>query len=89
MTASAEDREPARPRRGAAFWAVMGVGLAVGLANVAKPVHIDDTLYLAIARHIVAHPLDPYGGTINWQQIPEPAYNVSISPPQHRQPCAS
>jgi len=34
----------APPRRGAAVWAVLGAGLAVGLANVAKPVHIDDTL---------------------------------------------
>src|SRR3954454_21612828 len=70
-----------RPRRGVAFWAVLGVGLAVGLAAVAKPVHIDDTLYLAIARRIVTHPLDPYGGTINWQQVAEPPYHVSISPP--------
>ena len=69
------------PRRGAAFWAVLGVGLAVGLANVAKPVHIDDTLYLTIARWIAGHPLDPYGGTLTWQQVPEPTYAVSISPP--------
>jgi hypothetical protein len=71
----------ARPRRGAGFWIVLGVGLAIGLLNVAKPVHVDDTLYLTIARQIVSHPLDPYGGTINWQQVPEPTYRVSISPP--------
>src|SRR4051794_11546585 len=71
----------AGPRRGLAFWAVLGAGFAVGLADVAKPVHVDDTLYLTIARWIVSHPLDPYGGTINWQQVPEPTYNVSISPP--------
>jgi 4-amino-4-deoxy-L-arabinose transferase-like glycosyltransferase len=53
----------------------------VALANVTKPVHIDDTLYLSIARWIVGHPLDPYGGPINWQQFPQPAYEVSISPP--------
>lgn len=71
----------ARPRREVALWIVLGVGVAIGLGNVAKPVHIDDTLYLTIARRIVAHPLDPYGGTINWQQVPEPTYKVSISPP--------
>jgi hypothetical protein len=59
----------------------MGTGLAVALANVTKPVHVDDTLYLSIARWIVGHPLDPYGGLINWQQFPQPAYDVSISPP--------
>src|SRR4051812_32851774 len=69
------------PRRGAAFWAVLGVALAVGLGNLGKAVHIDDMLYLSIARWIVGHPLDPYGGTITWQQVPEPAYRVSISPP--------
>src|SRR3954469_14379104 len=69
------------PRRGAALWIVLGLGLAVGLANVAKPAHIDDMLYLTIARHIASHPLDPFGGTITWQQIPEPTYDFSISPP--------
>jgi 4-amino-4-deoxy-L-arabinose transferase-like glycosyltransferase len=69
------------PHRGAAFWLTFAVALGVGLANVAKPVHIDDMLYLTIARWIASHPFDPYGGTITWQQIPEPTYNVSISPP--------
>jgi hypothetical protein len=68
-------------RRGAAFWLTLAAALVIGLVNVAKPVHIDDMLYLTIARWISAHPLDPYGGTITWQQIPEPTYNVSISPP--------
>jgi hypothetical protein len=76
-----DDAPSQRPRRGAAFWAVLGIALAVGLGNVGKPVHIDDNLYLSIARWIVGHPLDPYGGTITWQQVPEPAYKVSISPP--------
>lgn len=63
------------------LWAALGFGLFVGLANVGKPVHVDDTLYLEVARRIVTHPLDPYGGILNWQQIPERTYNVSISPP--------
>ncbi len=75
------EHQGARPRRGAAFWTILGVGLAVGLADVAKPVHIDDTLYLTIARWITGHPLDPYGGTLNWQQFPQRTYSVSISPP--------
>ena len=70
-----------RPCRGLAFWTALGVGLVVGLADVSKPVHIDDTLYLTIARWIVGHPLDPFGGTLNWQQFPERTYKVSISPP--------
>ncbi len=63
------------------LWAALCFGLLIGLVNVAKPVHVDDALYLNIARRIVTHPLDPFGGILNWQQIPEPTYNVSISPP--------
>ena len=63
------------------LWAALTFGLVIGLVNVAKPVHVDDALYLNIARRIVTHPLDPFGGILNWQQIPEPTYNVSISPP--------
>ena len=80
MEPLAEDRE-ARPRRRPVLLTVLGVGLVVGVADVAKPVHIDDTLYLTIARWIVGYPLDPYGGTLNWQQFPERTYKVSISPP--------
>ncbi len=71
----------AAPAPPAPLWTILGVGLVVGLAGVAKPVHIDDTLYLTIARWIAGHPLDPYGGTLNWQQFPERTYKVSISPP--------
>ncbi len=70
-----------KPSADPKLWAALGFGLLVGLADVAKPVHIDDTLYVEIARRIVAHPLDPYGGVLNWQQVPERTYNVSISPP--------
>jgi hypothetical protein len=57
------------------------LALGIGLANAFKPVHIDDTLYLRIAERIVTHPADPYGGVINWQHTPTPAYQISISPP--------
>lgn len=63
--------------------AVIGMllGATVGLINLPKPIHIDDALYLAIARRIASYPLDPYGGVMNWQQVPEPTYRFSISPP--------
>lgn len=68
---------PAR-RRALVLAAVVGV---VGLLNAFKPVHIDDALYLAIAKQIRSHPFDPYGFEINWQHTAQPAYAVSISPP--------
>lgn len=55
--------------------------LAVGAANATKAVHIDDALYLAVAKQILKNPLDPYGALYNWQDTPELLYKVSISPP--------
>jgi len=57
-----------------------GLAIIVTLANAIKPVLIDDTAYLAYARHIAAHPLDPYGFTIYWYSAPEPAMEV-LAPP--------
>ncbi len=56
------------------------LALIVTLANIAKPVVVDDTAYLAFARHIAAHPLDPYGFEIFWYTFPEPAFQVLCPP---------
>jgi 4-amino-4-deoxy-L-arabinose transferase-like glycosyltransferase len=69
---------PASGRRRLLLVAAVAI---VGLLNAFKPVHIDDALYLAIAKRIQTHPFDPYGFEINWQHIAQPAYSVSISPP--------
>jgi hypothetical protein len=50
------------------------------LANVFKPLVIDDAAYYAYAAHIAEHPLDPYGFTIFWYQQPQPAFEV-LAPP--------
>jgi hypothetical protein len=52
----------------------------VVIANAAKPVIIDDTAYLAFARHIAQHPFDPYGFTLFWYAKPEPAFEI-LAPP--------
>jgi hypothetical protein len=57
-----------------------GLAIIVTLANSIKPVLIDDTAYLAYARHIADNPLDPYGFTIFWYTVPEPAMEV-LAPP--------
>jgi hypothetical protein len=57
-----------------------GLAIIVTLANSIKPVLIDDTAYLAYARHIAENPLDPYGFTIFWYTVPEPAMEV-LAPP--------
>ena len=52
----------------------------VTLANVAKPVVVDDAAYLMYARHIAAHPLDPYGFSMFWYSAPSPAMAVLCPP---------
>jgi hypothetical protein len=38
--------------------------IAVAATNVTKPIHIDDPIFLGIARHIRAEPLHPMAGTL-------------------------
>lgn len=71
----------AEQRTGYGFLILCLAAVSTGLLNSLKPVHIDDALYLSIAEHILQKPWDPYGGIINWQHVPQPAYQVSISPP--------
>ncbi|QJX00729.1 glycosyltransferase family protein [Frigoriglobus tundricola] len=52
----------------------------VTLANAVKPVTVDDTAYIIYARHIAAHPTDPYGFPIFWWFAPEPAMGVLCPP---------
>jgi hypothetical protein len=56
------------------------LAIIVTLANAIKPVVVDDTAYLAYARHIAEHPLDPYGFEIFWYTVPDPAMEV-LAPP--------
>jgi hypothetical protein len=58
----------------------LALAAIVTLLNAIKPVLIDDTAYLAFARHIAQHPLDPYGFDIFWYNEPDPAMTV-LAPP--------
>jgi hypothetical protein len=55
--------------------------LALTAANAAKPLVIDDPLYVTFAHHILAHPGDPYGFEAYWDERPEPAMSVAWVPP--------
>jgi hypothetical protein len=46
-----------------------------------KAFHMDDPLFLWAAQHIAAHPLDPYGFTVNWYGMPMPMAEVTMNPP--------
>ena len=46
---------------GLSFWNVVAAAVVLTGLNAAKPVHIDDPVYLTYAAEFAAHPLDPYG----------------------------
>jgi hypothetical protein len=46
-----------------------------------KPFNIDDPLFLWAARHIVSHPLDPYGFDVNWYGSQMHMWEVTKNPP--------
>jgi len=54
--------------------------LLLTLLNAPKPVHIDDTAYCFFAAQAAAHPLDPLGFKILWDQKPQPAVEVPAPP---------
>ena len=48
---------------------------------VAKPIHLDDPVYIWVGRHILSHPLDPYGFMIHWSRTAQPVYEAMQNPP--------
>ncbi len=50
------------------------------VVNLGKPVLVDDTAYLAFARHIATQPLHPYDFEMLWNEQPQPAMTI-LAPP--------
>ncbi len=71
----------ARPTRRRDLSVVTGVTLLLLVPFAAKPLHIDDPLFVWSARQIVAHPLDPYGFAANWAGTSQPFSVVTQNPP--------
>jgi 4-amino-4-deoxy-L-arabinose transferase-like glycosyltransferase len=46
-----------------------------------KPLHIDDPMYVWTAQHILKHPLDFYGQSVNWQGAIESMATAQQNPP--------
>ncbi len=65
-----------RPR-----WCVAGLVLAALCPFLGKPLHIDDPLFVWMARHLIEHPLDPYGFAVNWYGMEMPMAAVMQNPP--------
>jgi 4-amino-4-deoxy-L-arabinose transferase-like glycosyltransferase len=46
-----------------------------------KAFHIDDPLFLWMARQVSQHPADPYGFSVNWYVSAKPMFSVMQNPP--------
>src|SRR6185369_585964 len=62
-------------------WMLVIVTVAVLLPFLAKPFNIDDPLFVAAARQIQSHPLNPYDFNINWYGDTQPMWSVTENPP--------
>lgn len=67
------------PRR-ILFFILLGVA-GVLAAFSGKAFHVDDPVYVWIARQIHTSPLDFYGFSLNWHLSPEPVYEWNRNPP--------
>lgn len=55
------------------------LALTVPFCN--KAFHIDDPLFIWMAKHIHSHPFDPYGFSVVWYYIKTPLYVTMNNPP--------
>ncbi|MFO0937014.1 MAG: hypothetical protein U0798_10925 [Gemmataceae bacterium] len=63
------------------FWChPLVIAVLLTVLNACKPVAVDDTAYLTMARHLARHPGDPYGFDQFWYARPQPAMEV-LAPP--------
>lgn len=71
-----------RPWKAWYSWALLGVFVIVALLPFSnRAFHIDDTLFMFAGKHIVQDPGNPYGFTVNWDNIELPMSQVTKNPP--------
>jgi len=56
------------------------VWLILSIININKAFHIDDSFHLEAAKNIIAQPLKPMSGLINWGDVPTPMYKHNQPP---------
>lgn len=70
---------PSGPRRADLVAALATV--AALLPFLDKAFHVDDPLFLMVARRVTTHPLDPFGFDVNWYGATSPMSQVTQNPP--------
>jgi len=63
------------------YWMLTLVTIAVLAPFLAKPFNLDDPCYIWVAKHILAHPADPYGFEVNWYGFTQSMWQVTQNPP--------
>src|SRR5262249_43063533 len=46
-----------------------------------KAIHVDDTLFVLVAKQILKHPLDPFGFRLVWNSTAEQMSDITKNPP--------
>ncbi len=62
-------------------WVAAVATLLVLIPFANKPFNVDDPLFVWIAKYIQAHPLNPYGSTVNWYGYDAPVWFITKNPP--------
>ena len=71
-----------RPQQRALEWGVVGLLVAaVTLPFLGKAFHIDDVFFHRVTLNVVANPLDPYAGEIDWWHEPGSLFEGDSNPP--------
>ncbi len=55
--------------------------LACLIPFIGKAFNIDDPLFVWVAKHIVSHPFDPYGFSVDWYAFEMPISQITKNPP--------
>jgi len=62
-------------------WTLILLACAVLGPFLAKPFNLDDPLFIWLAQQIQAHPLNPFGFSVNWYTSAWPMWAVTENPP--------
>ncbi len=61
--------------------AILAAAALISLPFINKAYHVDDTVFLRIARQILEHPSRPYDFSYNWSLTPLPVWLFNLHPP--------
>jgi 4-amino-4-deoxy-L-arabinose transferase-like glycosyltransferase len=61
--------------------ALTALAIVCSIPFLARPLHVDEPVFVRVARQVAAHPLDPFGFEMNWTGVSEPVHAFMQNPP--------